>query len=113
MASLVMSAGVPMILMGDEVGRTQSGSNNAYSLPLEESKNNLRGEDAFNGGWALNWRQTDREKELLETTKTLIALRKEYLAPVARTFFTGELDLNTSRKDLAWFNLNGDEMNSE
>jgi glycogen operon protein len=113
MASLVMSAGVPMILMGDEVGRTQSGSNNAYSLPLDESGNNLRGEDSFNGGWALNWERSAKENELLETTKTLIALRKEYLAPVARTFFTGELDLNTSRKDLAWFNLNGAEMDSE
>ena len=60
-----------------------------------------------------SWQQNEREKELFETTKTLIALRKEYLAPVARTFFTGELDLNTSRKDLAWFNLNGAEMNSD
>jgi glycogen operon protein len=113
MASLIMSAGVPMILMGDEIGRTQSGSNNAYSLPLDEAGNNLRGADAFNGGWALNWERSDKENELLETTKTLIALRKEYLAPVARTFFTGELDLNTSRKDLAWFNLSGIEMGSE
>ena len=50
---------------------------------------------------------------MLETTKTLLSLRKEYLAPVARAFFTGELDLNTSRKDLAWFNLQGQEMDSE
>ena len=39
--------------------------------------------------------------------------RSEYLAPVARTFFTGDLDLNTSRKDLAWFNLDGQEMTSD
>ena len=69
--------------------------------------------DSFNGGWALNWNLNERERELLETTKTLISLRKEYLAPVARTFFTGELDLNTSRKDLAWFTLLGKEMGSE
>ena len=113
LASLIMSAGVPMILMGDEVGRSQSGSNNAYSLPLNESGNSLTGFDSFNGGWALNWNLNERERELLETTKTLISLRKEYLAPVARTFFTGELDLNTSRKDLAWFTLLGKEMGSE
>ena len=113
LASLIMSAGVPMLLMGDEIGRTQAGSNNAYSLPLNESGNDLRGDDSFKGGWALNWEIGERERDLLETTKTLISLRKEYLAPVARTFFTGELDLNTSRKDLAWFTMQGKEMDAD
>jgi glycogen operon protein len=112
LASLLLSAGVPMLSMGDEVGRSQSGSNNAYSLPLDESKG-LKGEDSFNGGWALNWKRDEKAQDLFETVKTLISLRKEYLAPVARTFFTGELDLNTSRKDLAWFNLNGQEMSAD
>jgi len=47
---------------------------------------------------------------MLETTINLIKLRKEYLMPVARMFFTGQLDLNTSRKDLAWFTRGGTEM---
>ena len=110
LGSLLLSSGVPMLTMGDEVSRTQSGSNNAFSLPLD---GDLRGEDAFYGGWALNWRYTDSQRDLLETTKSLIALRKAYLVDVAKEFFTGELDLGTSRKDLAWFRRNGDEMSDE
>lgn len=109
LGSLLMSAGIPMILMGDEVGRSQFGSNNSYSLPLDKN-NELKGEDAFNGGWALKWSRDEIEQDLYETTKTLIQIRKDYLAPVARTFFTGEADLNSKHKDLAWFTLSGQEM---
>ena len=45
LASLILSTGVPMITMGDEVGRTQFGSNNAYSLPTDHS---LTSPEAFN-----------------------------------------------------------------
>jgi glycogen operon protein len=110
MSSLLLSAGIPMITMGDEVGRTQMGSNNAYSLPNVERGEELRGPDAFNGGWALSWKYDAHEIDMLETTVSLIQLRKNYLMPVARMFFTGQLDLNTSRKDLAWFSRFGLEM---
>ena len=99
-----------MITMGDEVGRTQMGSNNAYSLPDSTRGEELRGPDAFNGGWALSWKYDAHEIDMLETTVSLIQLRKNYLMPVARMFFTGQLDLNTSRKDLAWFSRSGLEM---
>ena len=110
MASLLLSAGIPMITMGDEVGRSQLGSNNSYSLPKGKRGKDLLGPDAFGGGWALSWVRDEQAEEMLSTTKNLISLRKKYLAPVSRTFFTGELDLNTSRKDLAWFDQFGREM---
>jgi glycogen operon protein len=110
LATLFLSAGVPMVTMGDEVSRTQHGSNNGYSLPLN---GDLRGKDAFYGGWALDWQATPEQEEIFETTKLLIALRKKYLSHVTKEFFTGEMDLGTNRKDLAWFRRNGDEMRQD
>ena len=110
LASLILSTGVPMITMGDEVGRTQNGSNNAYSLPLDAD---ISSEKAFNGGWALNWNPSAEQRDLFETVATLNSLRSAYLSDVIKEFFTGELDLGTSRKDLAWFRRNGEEMDSE
>jgi len=113
MSCLLMSAGIPMITMGDEVGRSQGGSNNAYSLPANKRSFELRGPDAFNGGWALDWKLDTDQIDMLETTVNLIELRKVYLMPVVRMFFTGELDLNTSRRDLAWFSQDGLEMTAK
>jgi len=110
MCSLLLSAGIPMITMGDEVGRTQIGSNNGYSLPDHKRGGDLHDESAFDGGWALSWKFDAHQIDMLETTVNLIQLRKNYLMPVARMFFTGELDLNTSRRDLAWFSRQGLEM---
>ena len=110
LASLILSTGVPMITMGDEVGRTQFGSNNAYSLPPDHS---LTSPEAFNGGWALNWNPDENQRDLFETVSTLNSLRSKYLSDVMKEFFTGQLDLATSRKDLAWFRRNGEEMSNE
>ena len=60
LATLLLSAGVPMILGGDELGRTQGGNNNAYCQDNDIS-------------W-YHWDAVDLE--LLEFTKTVIALRK-------------------------------------
>jgi glycogen operon protein len=113
LGSLILSAGVPMITMGDEVGRSQAGSNNAYSLPLKATAHELIAPASFGGGWALSWERNDRQRDLLETTQGLIGIRKNYLVDVAKEFFTGEIDLGTNRKDLAWFRRNGEEMNDE
>ncbi|WP_444666608.1 glycogen debranching protein GlgX [Cereibacter changlensis] len=63
MATLLMSQGTPMILMGDEVGRTQGGNNNAYCQDNE-----------------MNWLKLDdlgpRDADFLEFTRSVIALRK-------------------------------------
>lgn len=110
LASLILSTGVPMITMGDEVGRSQYGSNNAYSLPLD---GDLTSEEAFRGGWALNWKPTSEQLDLFESVASLNSLRNTYLSDVIKEFFTGELDLGTSRKDLAWFRRNGEEMEGD
>jgi isoamylase len=64
LATLLLSAGVPMILGGDELGRTQGGNNNAYCQDNETS-------------W-FDW--DDADQELLAFTRTLIALRKDNVA---------------------------------
>ena len=110
MASLLLSSGVPMITMGDEVGRSQNGSNNAYSMPIN---GDVLSPAAFNGGWALNWSPNETQSDLLDATRNLISFRKNYLMDVVREFFTGQMDLGTSRKDLAWFRRNGEEMTDE
>ncbi len=107
LATLMLSSGVPMLNMGDEVSRSQNGSNNAYSLPLEYSEEN---EASFNGGWALPWDLNEKEKDILASVQELAKIRETYLADVASEFYTGSLDQGTRRKDIAWFSLGGHEM---
>ena len=109
LATLMISSGVPMLTMGDEVARSQSGSNNAYSL-----NPNLAWDapENFDGGWALDWQCFEKESDLLETLSSLSKIRTTYMAEVIEEFFTGALDHGTKRKDLAWFNKDGLEMTS-
>ena len=100
LATLLLSSGVPMLNMGDEVSRTQSGSNNAYSLPLAHS------------GWALPWELSDEQADILAAVRSLTQMRERYLADVTSEFFTGALDKGTNRKDIAWFALSGNEMSN-
>ncbi|GAB4115512.1 MAG: glycogen debranching protein GlgX [Roseiflexaceae bacterium] len=75
MTMLVLSHGTPMLLMGDEVRRTQQGNNNAYCQDNEIS-------------W-FNWEDTIRAADLLRFTKGLIAIRRSY-SIFADEFFWGE-----------------------
>jgi glycogen operon protein len=87
-----------MINMGDEVNRTQNGSNNGYSVSNGENP------------WAQPW-ELDRDAEdMLNSFRELINIRKTYLSDVTSKFYTGEIDLGTQRKDIAWFNRKGEEM---
>ncbi len=110
LATLMLSSGVPMISMGDEVSRSQSGSNNAYSLPI-----NLKAEssESFNGGWALPWVLDEKAEDILNSVQALSQIRNTYLADVASEFFTGIVDQGTKRKDIAWFSLDGREMSGD
>jgi glycogen operon protein len=110
LATLMLSSGVPMLNMGDEVSRTQNGSNNAYSLPHDHSENN---EASFNGGWALPWNLNENQKDILNAVKSFAQIRETYLADVASEFFTGAVDKGTNRKDIAWFSLGGNEMSDD
>jgi isoamylase len=96
MATLLLSTGVPMIVAGDERGRTQGGNNNAYCQDNETS-------------W-LDWRLDPEWAPLLELTRTLIRLRRDH--PVLRQphFFAGTPIGTTGRKDIEWLQPNGVEM---
>jgi glycogen operon protein len=110
LATLMLSSGVPMLTMGDEVNRSQVGSNNAYSLPIEFTAENV---ESFNGGWALPWELDEKAKDILATVQELAKIRETYLADVASEFFTGIVDQGTKRKDIAWFSLGGHEMSDD
>lgn len=105
MATLLLSAGIPMITMGDEVGRTQEGSNNAYTLSAlgDQSQD-------WGGGWALPWTLEKWQSELLETTSALIHLRQLHPLLARSEFFTGRINPATHRKDIAWFGPDGEEV---
>jgi glycogen operon protein len=110
LATLMLSSGVPMLNMGDEVSRTQTGSNNAYSLPIDHTFEN---EQSFDGGWALPWELEDEQADILAAVQSLAQIRAIYLADVASEFFTGAVDEGTKRKDIAWFSLGGNEMSDD
>lgn len=107
LATLMLSSGVPMLNMGDEVSRTQCGSNNAYSLPSEFSSESSA---SFDGGWALSWTLDSKSQDMLASVQSLAQIRQTYLADVASEFFTGNVDPGTARKDIAWFSSQGHEM---
>ncbi|TRZ56714.1 MAG: glycogen debranching enzyme GlgX [Streptomycetaceae bacterium] len=107
LVTLMLSSGVPMLNMGDEVSRSQNGSNNAYSLPIEFAEESAA---TFNGGWALPWELDSEASDILATVQTLAQIRERYLVDVTSEFFTGIVDQGTKRKDIAWFSLGGREM---
>ena len=110
LATLLLSSGVPMLNMGDEVSRTHNGSNNAYSLPTHFDSESP---ETFNGGWALPWEFDSSAQDILSAVQTLVQIRQTYLADVASEFFTGIVDQGTKRKDIAWFSLSGREMTDD
>lgn len=112
-ATLLLSSGIPMITMGDEVARSQGGSNNSYSLPLDMPIDAEDSSENFFGGWALPWSLSTDQVDLLNSVAELIRIRNTYLADIASEFFTGRIDLGTKRKDLAWFGTSGNEMTED
>src|SRR5215470_14355716 len=90
LAITLISVGVPMLLMGDEVRRTQGGNNNAYCQDNEIS-------------W-FDWRLTEKHRALLRFWKLLIAARADFHAGRAGRpgrFFEGELN-ERGLPDIAW-----------
>ncbi len=96
LATLLLSQGTPMLLAGDEFGRTQQGNNNAYCQDNEIS-------------W-VNWNIEDKGKSLQGFTRRLTALRHRY--PVLRRtrFYTGAFNETLGVKDVSWINADGQEM---
>jgi isoamylase len=94
LTTLFLSQGVPMLVAGDEFGRTQQGNNNAYCQDNEIS-------------W-LNWAEADQD--LLAFTRRLIALRKEHPIFRRRKWFRGKPVKGRGPEDIAWFLPEGGEM---
>jgi isoamylase len=88
LATLLLSQGTPMLLAGDEFGRTQKGSNNAYCQDNDIS-------------W-VDWTLLEENKELFEFTQQLIALRKAHPALQRKKFLTN--------KSVEWLGPNGKQV---
>jgi isoamylase len=97
MATLFLSQGVPMLVAGDEFGRTQKGNNNAYCQDNEIS-------------W-LNWKEAD--KEFLAFTRYVIKLAKDHPTFCRRRWFQGRKIRGIGLEDIAWFLPDGSEMSDE
>ncbi|MHB1245324.1 MAG: glycogen debranching protein GlgX [Sulfuriferula sp.] len=97
LATLLFSQGVPMLVAGDEMGRTQGGNNNAYCQDNEIS-------------W-LSWDLKPQDQELLEFTQYIISLRKAHPLLRRRYFFHGRPIRGGDVKDIVWLNPDGIEMN--
>lgn len=98
-ATLMLSQGIPMLLAGDELSRTQNGNNNAYCLDSRVS-------------W-LDWasEHDDDHKAFLAFVCEIIRLRQTHPAFRRRTFFTGQPRTSTSRiKDITWLSPSGAEL---
>lgn len=97
LTTLLLSQGVPMLLAGDEAGRTQQGNNNAYCQDNELS-------------W-LHWDKIDRS--LMQFTAQLIAFRRAHPTFCRRKWFTGQPIKGIGVEDIAWFLPDGGEMPNE
>jgi glycogen operon protein len=99
LATLLLSQGVPMLLGGDEVGRTQRGNNNGYAQDNEIS-------------W-FSWDLKRRDRQLLAFTRSLIRLFRDHPVLRRRRFFQGRQIRGSRVKDLTWYATDGSEMTDE
>ncbi len=101
LTTLLLSQGVPMLLAGDEMGRTQQGNNNAYCQDNEIS-------------W-IDWAvRAEDDQELLDYVSTLTKLRASHPVFRRRRFFRGQTIRGGRRLgDIAWFTLAGEEMTGD
>ncbi len=96
LATLLLSQGTPMLLAGDEFGRSQGGNNNAYNQDNPTS-------------W-LDWDSGEHGEQRIRFVQELTALRHRY--PILRRgrYLTGELDAESGVRDVTWLNAGGVEM---
>jgi len=96
LATLLLSQGVPMLLAGDEMGRTQGGSNNAYCQDNEVS-------------W-VDWKGAEENFPLLEFVRHVAALRRRHPIFRRRRFFQGRPLHGGDVADVGWFTPEGERM---
>ncbi len=97
LATLMLSQGVPMLLAGDEIGRTQHGNNNAYCQDNEL-------------GW-IDWKRAD--SKLLDFTRSLVQFVAEHPVLRRRRWFQGRSIRGHDLTDIGWFTPAGTEMTDE
>jgi len=93
LTTLMLSQGVPMLLAGDEIRRTQQGNNNAYCQDTSLS-------------W-FDWRLTQTNKGLLRFVQALIAFRRSEATVRQENFLTGRARRDGELPDLSWFGAEG------
>lgn len=98
MATLLLSQGVPMILHGDELGRTQGGNNNTYCQDSEMS-------------W-MDWDVDADQQNMLDFTRSLIQLRKTHPIFRRRRFLIGDVRDGSASTlpDVVWLGVDGNPM---
>src|ERR1700755_2907105 len=96
LATLLLAQGTPMVLAGDEFGRTQEGNNNAYCQDNEIS-------------W-VNWNFGEKEVDLAEFVRKVIVLRQSF--PILRRsrFLTGEYNPDLDVRDVRWLSPAGQDI---
>ncbi len=99
MANLMLSVGVPMMLGGDELGRTQQGNNNAYCQDNELS-------------W-LAWDLDSEQREFLQFVRRLIAIRRENPVFQRRDFFRRRPRRGDEQPEIRWLRSDGEELRDE
>ncbi|MBE9215674.1 glycogen debranching protein GlgX [Plectonema cf. radiosum LEGE 06105] len=99
LVTLLLSQGIPMILMGDEMGRTQGGNNNPYCQDNEIS-------------W-LDWELQEENENLLDFTRQLIDFRRRHPVFKRRKWFQGRAIRGREVTDISWYNPDGGKMTEE
>jgi isoamylase len=99
LATLLLSEGVPMLLAGDEMGRTQRGNNNAYCQDNALS-------------W-IDWSLAERSQPLIDFCGGLARLAAEHPVLRRRRFFQGRRIRGSAVKDLTWYGPGGLEMTDD
>jgi len=97
LTTLILSQGIPMLLGGDEIGRTQGGNNNAYCQDNEIS-------------W-FDWESADRG--LLEFTRRIIVFMRSHPVFQRRRWFKGRPLHGTGVADIAWLRFDGGPMTDQ
>src|SRR5215468_2148935 len=100
LVTLFFSQGIPMLLAGDELGRTQHGNNNSYCQDNEIS-------------W-VDWDAAPKHSDLIEFVAALSALRRAHPVFRRRRFFSGQSgDSGDGQRDIIWLTPSGDEMTAD
>ncbi|MCU1593319.1 MAG: glycogen debranching enzyme GlgX [Frankiales bacterium] len=96
LTTLLLSTGVPMLTMGDEVFRTQGGNNNAYCQDNEVS-------------W-VDWDVPPAGQEVYDLVARVLKLRKDHPVFRQKAFFSGRSLGDDGVSDIAWFGPDGAEL---